>query len=135
MAATGGLSQASAVLRRHPGSDDSISDRQQQSALARHVAALWRGRRAVASARRAAGRDPAEIELAYRVKRYGGDLPDRSSDGERRLFSGCTAEIAADFRALRELGVSAVDLDFERSDAAVSIAEMRRFKEEVIGRI
>jgi hypothetical protein len=82
-----------------------------------------------------AGRDAADIALAYRVKRYGAALADRGSDGERRLFSGGIADIIADFRTLRELGVSAVDIDFERPDADASIAAMRRFKEEVIARI
>jgi probable F420-dependent oxidoreductase len=82
-----------------------------------------------------AGRDPAEIALNYRVKRYGEALPERGSDGERRLFSGSDADIAADFKALRELGVSAVDIDFERPDAEASLVEMRRFQEAVIARI
>jgi probable F420-dependent oxidoreductase len=82
-----------------------------------------------------AGRDPAAVGLAYRVKRYGAAVPDRASDGERRLFSGSTADIIADFRALRALGVGAIDIDFERADAQSSLAEMRRFHEEVITRI
>jgi hypothetical protein len=36
---------------------------------------------------------------------------------------------------LRDLGVSAVDIDFERPEADASIAEMRRFKETVLARI
>jgi probable F420-dependent oxidoreductase len=75
-----------------------------------------------------AGRDPAKVALTYRVKRYGEALPDKASDGARRLFSGSTADIAGDFRALRDLGVSAVDIDFERAQAGASITEMRRFK-------
>jgi probable F420-dependent oxidoreductase len=82
-----------------------------------------------------AGRDPASVALAYRVKRYGEAVPDRASDGERRLFSGSTGNIIDDFTALRALGVSAVDVDFERSDAAASLAEMRRFREQVISRL
>jgi probable F420-dependent oxidoreductase len=82
-----------------------------------------------------AGRDPSDIALTYRIKRYGTALPDRGSDGERRLFSGGDADIAADFRALRELGVRAVDIDVERPDADATLAEMRRFKEQVIARI
>ena len=81
-----------------------------------------------------AGRDPAQVALTYRIKRYGEAVPDRASDGERRLFSGGGAEIIADLRALRDLGVSAVDIDFERPDAEASIAEMRRFKETVLDR-
>jgi hypothetical protein len=46
------------------------------------------------------------------VKRYGEAVPYRSSDGER-LFSGDTGDIIEDFRALRALGVTAVDIDFE----------------------
>jgi hypothetical protein len=62
-------------------------------------------------------------------------VPAKASDGERRLFSGGTADIIADLQALRSLGVSAVDIDFERPDPEVSIAEMRRFQEQVISRL
>ena len=82
-----------------------------------------------------AGRDPAAIALAYRVKRYGADLPQKASDGERRLFSGSTADIVGDLHALEELGVSALDIDIERPSAAAAIAELRRFREEVIARL
>ena len=82
-----------------------------------------------------AGRDPASVALAYRVKRYGEAVPDRAGDGERRLFSGGTADIVDDFRALRELGVSAVDIDFERPDAEASLEEMRSFQELIISRL
>jgi len=73
--------------------------------------------------------------LAYRVKRYGEAVPEKFSDGDRRLFSGSTAEIVIGLRALRDLGVRAVDIDFERRDPAASIAEMRRFKEVVLARL
>jgi TolB-like protein len=62
-------------------------------------------------------------------------VPATASDGERRLFSGSTTDIIADLRALRDLGVIAVDIDFERSDPEASVAEMRRFKEQVISRL
>jgi hypothetical protein len=62
-------------------------------------------------------------------------VPDKSSDGERRLFSGGSSDIIADLRALRALGVSAVDIDFERPDPEASIAAMRRFKDEVLSRL
>jgi len=74
-----------------------------------------------------AGRDPASVALTYRVKRYGRAVPEKASDGERRLFSGTTADIVGDLRVLPSLGISAVDIDFERPDPAASIAEMRRF--------
>jgi hypothetical protein len=69
------------------------------------------------------------------VKRYGEAVPPRASDGERRLFSGSDADIAADFRALRDSGVTAIDIDFGRPDAAVMLAEMRRFRSAVIAKI
>jgi hypothetical protein len=59
-------------------------------------------------------------------------VPPRASDGERRLFSGSTTDIIGDLRALRDLGVGAVDIDFERADPDESIVEMRRFQEQVI---
>ena len=96
--------------------------------LPRYRAGVARLRRFTA----AAGRAPDKVALTYRVKRYGEALPDKASDGERRLFSGGTADIVGDFRALRDLGVSAVDIDFERPTAEASIAEMRRFKETVL---
>jgi len=82
-----------------------------------------------------AGRDPASVALAYRVKQYGAAVPERASDGERRLFSGGTEDIVADFKALQSVGVRAIDIDFERPDAEASIAEMRRFHEQVIARL
>jgi alkanesulfonate monooxygenase SsuD/methylene tetrahydromethanopterin reductase-like flavin-dependent oxidoreductase (luciferase family) len=82
-----------------------------------------------------AGRDPESVALTYRVKRYGEAVPGKASNGERRLFSGSTSDIIADLLALRALGVSAVDIDFERPDPEASIAAMRRFKEEVLSRL
>jgi probable F420-dependent oxidoreductase len=99
--------------------------------LPRYRAGITRLRRFAAEA----GRDPASVALTYRIKRYGEALPEKASDGERRLFSGGTADIAADLRALRELGVGAVDIDFERPEPEASLAEMRRFRESVLVRL
>ncbi|HEY1258672.1 MAG TPA: TIGR03619 family F420-dependent LLM class oxidoreductase [Stellaceae bacterium] len=96
--------------------------------LPRYRAGVARLRRFAAEA----GRDPAAIALTYRIKRYGDAVPPTASDGERRLFSGTAADIVADLRALRDLGVAAVDIDFERPDADASLAEMRRFQDDVI---
>jgi probable F420-dependent oxidoreductase len=82
-----------------------------------------------------AGRDPASVALTYRVKRYGEAVPEKASDGERRLFSGSTTDLVADLKALRAVGVSAIDIDFERADAEASITEIRRFQEQVISRL
>ena len=82
-----------------------------------------------------AGRDPADVSVVYRVKRYGDVVPPVASDGERRLFSGNDADIVGDLRALRELGVAAIDVEVEGHDEAATIATMRRFKETIFSRV
>ena len=99
--------------------------------LPRYRAGIDRLRRLTAEA----GREPASVALTYRIKRYGEAVPDKASDGERRLFSGGTNDIIADLRALRGLGVAAVDIDFERADPDDAITEIRRFREQVISRV
>ena len=99
--------------------------------LPRLQAGIARLRKATADA----GRDPASVGVGYRVKRYGAAVPPVASDGERRLFSGSEADIIGDLRALRDIGVTAIDIDFGRPDAAAVIAEMRRFRAAVIEKI
>jgi probable F420-dependent oxidoreductase len=82
-----------------------------------------------------AGRDPASVSVVYRVKRYGAVVPPVASDGERRLFSGSDADIVGDQRVLRELGVTAIDVEVEGHDEAATIANMRRFKEMIFARV
>jgi len=48
-----------------------------------------------------AGRDPKAVGLAFRCTAFGEQIPAKAGDGERRLFSGKAAEIAADIRAAR----------------------------------
>src|SRR5262249_39840293 len=71
-----------------------------------------------------ASRDPASVGVSFRVKRYGAAVPALASDGDRRLFSGSEADLINDFRALRDLGVGAIDIDFGRPDADAVLAEM-----------
>ena len=82
-----------------------------------------------------AGRDPGAVEVAFRVKRYIAAVPPKASDGERRLFSGSEADLIADLRALRDMGVTAIDIDFGRPTAEAVIAEMKRFRKAVIEKI
>jgi probable F420-dependent oxidoreductase len=82
-----------------------------------------------------AGRAADAVAPVYRVKRYGAQLDLLASDGNRRLFSGTDADIVNDFRTLRDLGVQAIDIDFERPTADELIAEMGRFKAEVLAKI
>jgi probable F420-dependent oxidoreductase len=82
-----------------------------------------------------AGRDPASIGLAFRFPKYGTNLPDKAGDGERRLFSGSAAAIAGDIKALARIGVTAIDLSFGGATAAEMLAEMKRFKSEVMAKV
>jgi probable F420-dependent oxidoreductase len=82
-----------------------------------------------------AGRDPASVSVVYRVKRYGDAVPPVASDGERRLFSGSIEDIVADLRGLRDLGVTAIDVEVEGHDADETLANMRRFKETIFARV
>ena len=82
-----------------------------------------------------AGRPENAVAPAYRVKRYGTGVKSIGSDGNRRLFSGTDADVLGDLRTLRDLGVQAIDIDFERPTAPELLAEMRRFKEEIISQL
>jgi probable F420-dependent oxidoreductase len=99
--------------------------------LSRLRAGIDRMREVVAEA----GREPSSIAVAYRVARYGSAVEPRNEQGERRLFSGTSADIAADLRTFRELGVTAIDFAFAGPTIDVTIANMKRFRDEVVALI
>jgi alkanesulfonate monooxygenase SsuD/methylene tetrahydromethanopterin reductase-like flavin-dependent oxidoreductase (luciferase family) len=99
--------------------------------LPRYKAGVARLRQLTAQA----GRNPDAVALTYRIKRYGRDLPDAASDGERRLFSGSDSDILGDIHALQDLGVTALDFDFERLQEAAVTAEMRSFRERILAKV
>ena len=76
-----------------------------------------------------------QVGLAYRFSQFGASIPERADNGERRLGSGDNAAIAADLRALQDLGVIAVDFSFAGDTAEVVIANMRRFREDVLAKL
>jgi probable F420-dependent oxidoreductase len=82
-----------------------------------------------------AGRDPKSVSLTMRFPRYGEDLPAKAGDGERRLFSGKADVIAQDIKALATLGVDAIDMSFGGATVAEILAEMKRFKSEVMAKV
>jgi probable F420-dependent oxidoreductase len=98
--------------------------------LPRLEAGIARLRRLVSEA----GRDPATVGVVYRVKRHAVPMA-LASDGNRRLFSGSIADVIQDVRALRCLGVTGLDFDFEQESADGVIAGMRKFRDEVAGRV
>ena len=81
-----------------------------------------------------AGRDPAKMGIAYRIKRHGQPMPP-ASDGNRKLFTGSIANVIEDARALKTLGVTAMDFDFEGRDTDKAMADMREFRDTVLARI
>jgi probable F420-dependent oxidoreductase len=81
-----------------------------------------------------AGRDPAAMGVVYRVKRHGQPAP-AATDGNRKLFTGTVANTIEDIAAVKDIGVTAIDFDFEGRDAAKSAADMKKFHHEVLSRI
>ncbi|HZT87110.1 MAG TPA: TIGR03619 family F420-dependent LLM class oxidoreductase [Stellaceae bacterium] len=99
--------------------------------LPRYKAGVGRLRQLTAES----GRAPDAVALTYRVKRYGSAVAPIASDGERRLFSGSDADLLGDIHALQDLGVSAIDFDFERPEESAVVAEMRSFRERVLAKV
>jgi len=84
---------------------------------------------------REAGRATKDVGLAYRFSQFGSALPERADNGERRLGSGSNAAITADLKALRDLGVLAVDFSFGGDTADAVLANMRRLREDVLAKV
>jgi probable F420-dependent oxidoreductase len=83
---------------------------------------------------REAGRKPEDVALTYRVQRFGPQVPAKADNGERMLFSGSNAEIIDDVRAMRDLGLAALDINFAAATADDAIAAMRKFHEDVLAK-
>lgn len=82
-----------------------------------------------------AGRNPSAVALAYRVSSNPEAQPKGSVDGERKLFTGGAADFAGDIRALTEAGVTSFDFGLFGPTLAATIDNMRRFKDEVMGKV
>jgi probable F420-dependent oxidoreductase len=82
-----------------------------------------------------AGRDPKSVGVTVRFPRWGEGLPAKADDGERKLFSGTAADIAGDIKTLEALGVGAIDTGFSGSAVPEILADMKKFKTEVLARL
>ena len=71
----------------------------------------------------------------YRVQTYGEAVPAKGGDGERRVFSGTAADMIADVRALRDLGVGWLDFGYPGSTADEVLASMKRFHNDIISKV
>ena len=78
-----------------------------------------------------AGRDPKAVTTVLRFKRFGDEVGAKATDGNKRLMHGTPAQMAADIRALRDLGVTALDIDIEKPTEAEALTRLTRFKEDV----
>jgi len=67
-----------------------------------------------------------------RVTVFGETAPAQASDGEHRLFAGPSAVMAADIRALRDMGVGSIDFGFGGSTADEVLGAMQKFRTEVL---
>ncbi len=83
---------------------------------------------------KAAGRDPNAVGVTYRVKRHGQPAP-AATDGNRKLFTGSVANTIEDIAAVKAIGVTALDFDFEGRDAVKSTTDMKKFRDEVLSRL
>ena len=77
-----------------------------------------------------AGRDPATLDFAYSVNWYD-DTQAHEADGERRILTGSADQIAGDVKALEELGVNHLVLNFQGADLQATFDDLSRFTENI----
>ena len=80
----------------------------------------------------AAGRDPASLDVAYIALTPVDWTAQKAADGERRIFTGDAAAMAADVGALEQAGVRHVCLTFQTGDLAETLERIERFAKEVM---
>jgi probable F420-dependent oxidoreductase len=99
--------------------------------LARYRAGAERVRQLAAEA----GRNPADIALAYRSHSFGPTKQGRTPEGERRLMTGSIEEAIDDLHAMRELGVSCVTISLLGPQFEPSLDRLRRFRDDVLDKL
>ena len=81
------------------------------------------------------GRDPATLQVALRVLVGPSARPRRTIDGEGEMFTGGAADYVGDIKALRELGVDAVDVRLFATTLDATTDNMRRFRDDVLDKV
>lgn len=127
----GGLSQP--ALRRTARFGDAwypvpTDQKHPMDSLPRLKAGIARMRSTVA----AEGRDPDEITVAMRIHEFGESLPDKASDGARRLFSGRPEDVAEDLAAIEAFGVTSADFRFGAETLELALEGMMQFQSDVV---
>ena len=104
------------------------NDTRPLNTLERYAAAVTR-LRAYAEA---AGRDPADVGLAYKCLKYNENEAVMLDGGERQAFSGSADEIADDIKRFADLGLENLTLALSAPSLEETLARMERFAEEVM---
>ena len=82
-----------------------------------------------------AGRDPAEIGLAFWANWYREDVTRENDEGRRFILTGSDEQIVEDALALRELGVTRLLFNFLRPTLEETLGAIDRFRENVMARV
>ena len=99
--------------------------------LARYRAGAERVKQLAAEA----GRDPADVALAYRSHWFGETKQGKTDEGERRLLTGSIQQAIDDLGAMRQLGVSCVTTSLVGSELEASLDNLRRFRADVLDKV
>ena len=84
----------------------------------------------------AAGRDPKSLGVGLLVQNHFEWGNHKTNDGSaRRMFTGTSAQMAEDARALEEIGVGHITLRLGGNTTAEAVERIERFSQEVIGMV
>lgn len=81
------------------------------------------------------GRDPKAFTLGYRCALPWGEPTEPAGDGGRKLFTGDRASMLEDIRAMAALGVGSLDFRMAAPTLDGTLANMKRFRDEVMARL
>jgi probable F420-dependent oxidoreductase len=80
----------------------------------------------------AAGRDPASLDIAYIALSPVDWTAQKASDGQRRIFTGDRAALAADVATLEQAGVRHVCLTLQTGELSETLERIERFAFDVM---
>lgn len=81
------------------------------------------------------GRDPDQLQLSYVVLSAVDWTAQKGADTPRRIFTGTSADMAADAAALAKVGVSHLNLSLQAATLEETLERMQRFSEEVMAKV
>lgn len=82
-----------------------------------------------------AGRDPQSLGLSYVVLAPVDWTAQKGHDTPRRIFTGSSADMAADAAAFAAIGCTHVNLTFQAATVQETLDRMQRFAEEVLPKV